>query len=57
MNTYIVKFRHRYDKVEEIEVQAENESIAYSIASYTEMESDPTDAMWFDCNMEEVVEV
>ena len=32
MNTYIVKFRHRYDKLEEIEVQAENESIAYSIA-------------------------
>ena len=58
MNTYIVKFRHRYDKVEEIEVQAENESIAYSIAQdMTEMESDPSDAMWFDCNMEEVVEV
>ena len=58
MNTYIVKFRHRYDKVEEIEVQADNESIAYSIAQdMTEMESDPTDAMWFDCNMEEVVEV
>lgn len=58
MNTYIVKFRHRYDKLEEIEVQAENESIAYSIAQdMTEMESDPSDAMWFDCNMEEVVEV
>ena len=58
MNTYIVKFRHRYDKLEEIEVQAENESIAYSIATdMTEMESDPSDAMWFDSNMEEVVEV
>ena len=58
MNTYIDKFRHRYDKVEEIEVQADNESIAYSIAEgMTEMESDPSDAMWFDCNMEEVVEV
>ena len=46
------------DKLEEIEVQAENESIAYSIAQdMTEMESDPSDAMWFDCNMEEVVEV
>ena len=44
--------------MEEIEVQADNESIAYSIAEgMTEMESDPTDAMWFDCNMEEVVEV
>ena len=58
MNTYIVKFRHRYDKVEEIEVQSDNESIAYSIAcDMTEMESDPSDAMWFDSNMEEVVEV
>ena len=58
MNTYIVKFRHRYDKLEEIEVQAEDEARAYSIASgMTEMESDPTNAMWFDCNMEEVVEV
>ena len=58
MNTYIVKFRHRYDKLEEIEVEAEDEARAYSIAcDMTVMELDPSDAMWFDSNMEEVVEV
>ena len=61
MNTYIVKFRHRYEWIEIMEVEATTEAEAYNIADEESDEySHDGDVMCFDSEMvsiEETVKV
>ena len=55
---FIVKFRHLYDAVEEIEIEADSEGEAYNIASEL-TDEDPTgkDLCHFDVTMEDIYEL
>lgn len=58
MNTYIVKFRHRYDWIEIMEVEATSESEAYNIADDESDEyAHDGDVMCFDSEMVSIEEV